>query len=115
MISMVWYEFIFIGLLFCFGLFVVNQHLSKTLEHLTESFKQPQGEMAIDLGAIKEEMLDMVHDTIQNLQPPNAMDHIMGAVAQFLQVKMMRSLNLEGGVLPEAVEDVISQGLNDTV
>jgi len=111
---MVWYDVLFIGLLFVIGLLLMSQRFSKALEHATKEFKQPQEPFSIDLDEIKREMLEMVADTIENLQPPNAMDHIMGAVAQFIQMKMMKSLDMDGLQLgmPMPPQDDVAEGLN---
>ena len=45
---------------------------------------------AFDLSELKEDMLDMVHETIGNMQPPNAFDHLLGALAGPIQAWAMR-------------------------
>lgn len=58
------------------------------------------------LNALKEEVLDIVESTIENLQPPTALDHIAGAVSQYFQFKLMRDMKLDemAPVLPEVIE-----------
>jgi len=46
------------------------------------------------LDELKDEMGDLVHETIQNLQPPNAADHVMGALAQMIQMRAMQKFGM---------------------
>ena len=48
----------------------------------------------LDLSELKEDMLDMVHDTIGNMQPPNAFDHLLGALAGPIQAWAMRKAGI---------------------
>lgn len=43
---------------------------------------------------LKEDMLDMVHETIGNMQPPNAFDHLLGALAGPIQAWAMRKAGI---------------------
>lgn len=65
-----------------------------------EAIKSKDEKFNINFEEIKEELLDLVHDTIQNLSPPSAIDHIAGAFSQFMQMKMMKSMKLDE-MLPE--------------
>ena len=49
------------------------------------------------MGELKENLEDLVHDTISTMQPPNAADHVMGAIAQMIQ---MRAKKQYGNFLP---------------
>lgn len=49
------------------------------------------------MGELKENLEDLVHDTISTMQPPNAADHVMGAIAQMIQ---MRAMKQYGNFLP---------------
>lgn len=106
---MIWYEFFLVGLMLLGGLFLMSQHNSRALMRVAESFKQAEVESGFDIDGIKEDLLDMVHDTIQNMQPPSAVDHLVGMLGQFAQMKMMKSM----GVDPAAGIAAISEGLND--
>jgi hypothetical protein len=48
-----------------------------------------------NLEEIKEDLLDMVHETIGNMQPPNAFDHIVGALSGPLQMWAMRKAGID--------------------
>jgi hypothetical protein len=48
-----------------------------------------------NLEEIKEDLLDMVHDTIGNMQPPNAWDHLLGALAGPIQMWAMRKAGID--------------------
>ena len=50
------------------------------------------------LNELKDEMGDLVHETIQNLQPPNAADHVMGALAQMIQMHAMKKFGMVQGL-----------------
>jgi hypothetical protein len=45
---------------------------------------------------IKEELLDVVNETINNMRPPNIADHLGGILQQFAQMKMMKMMQKEG-------------------
>tara|TARA_R110002012_G_scaffold211793_1_gene382727 strand:- start:838 stop:1191 length:354 start_codon:yes stop_codon:yes gene_type:complete len=82
--------------LICFALYFSVNQVSQHMIQLSEEFKRPQKEYNFDLDAIKEEILGTVEDTLANIQPPNAMDHLLGALAQFAQVKLMKMAGLDG-------------------
>ena len=67
---------------------------------------------------LKDELLDMVHDTIGNMQPPNAFDHIVGALSGPLQMWAMRKAGIDPAtgqalqtILPDLEEAFQSQDL----
>ena len=69
-----------------------------------------------NLEEMKEELLDMVHDTIGNMQPPNALDHLLGALAGPIQMWAMRKAGIDPAtgqaiqtVLPDLQEAFQSQ------
>lgn len=58
---------------------------------------------------IKEELLDIVEDTLANLQPPNAGDHFVGMLGQIAQMWAMRRFNINpqtGLPNPELAENM---------
>ena len=77
------------------GVFFATKVILEALAQITESFKQDSAQTPIDLDAIKEELLDIVEDTLANLEPPNAFDHLMGALGQFAQMKLMKMSGIE--------------------
>lgn len=69
-----------------------------------------------NLEEIKEDLLDIVHDTIGNMQPPNAWDHLLGALAGPIQMWAMRKAGIDPStgqaiqtVLPDLQESFQSQ------
>ena len=57
------------------------------------------------LETLKDSLEDIIADTLENIQPPSAFDHIAGAIGQMIQMKMMKSMDM---LPPQIVE-----GLND--
>jgi len=69
-----------------------------------------------NLDEMKEDLLDMVHETIGNMQPPNAIDHLLGALAGPIQMWAMRKAGIDPAtgqaiqtVLPDLQEAFQSQ------
>ena len=48
------------------------------------------------IDGIREELLDVVNSTIQQMRPPNIADHLGGILNQFAQMKMMKMMQKEG-------------------
>ena len=70
-------------------------------------FSKDLPELNIDLSQIKEEVLDIIEDTIGQMQPPNAMDHVFGALAQIIQMKAMKGMKEHlPTLLPSEHEDL---------
>ena len=44
----------------------------------------------LNLDSIKDELVEVVEDLMQNMRIPSIADHLGGAVAQFMQMKQMR-------------------------
>ena len=90
-------------LLSFFGVIVVIFFLHHTsskalLSHIEEIRADLVGNpssTAFNLEEIKEDLLDMVHDTIGNMQPPNAWDHLLGALAGPIQMWAMRKAGID--------------------
>jgi hypothetical protein len=66
--------------------------LSLTLESKALTSWDPSGM----LDEIKDEVGQMVLDVVANMRPPTVADHLGGVLAQFAQIKMMRSLQDSG-------------------
>ena len=47
-----------------------------------------------DLGTIRDELTDIVEETLSNLTPPNAFDHFLGAVAPAIQTWAFRKAGI---------------------
>lgn len=99
-----------LGLAFFIVTFFLHQTTSKALFSQFEAWKAELLEASPkSMDEIKEELLDIVEDTLQNMQPPNAGDHFMGMMAQIGQMWAMRKFNIDpatGIPRPELPEDI---------
>lgn len=99
-----------LGLAFFIVTFYLHQVSSKALFSQFESWKAELLEASPkSMDEIKEELLDIVEDTLANMQPPNAGDHFMGMLAQVGQMWAMRKFNIDpqtGLPRPELPEDI---------
>lgn len=97
---------VFVTLLYIMNHFkgIITQ-LEERLNDSITNIEKNEFEMP-SLNALKDEVLDIVESTIENLQPPTALDHIAGAVSQYFQFKLMRDMKLEGVApqIPEIIE-----------
>ncbi len=46
------------------------------------------------LEELKDAMHDIVSDTLENMQPPTAFDHLAGGVMQLIQMKLMKGMDM---------------------
>ena len=63
---------------------------------------------------IRSEVGDLVADVVGGMRPPTIADHLGGVLAQFAQIRMMRSLQ-EVGDLAGPVADALSMGVGEDV
>lgn len=63
------------------------------------------------LNTLKESLTDIVEETLENLNPPTAFDHIAGAAVQFMQMKMMSGLEQVSPQLADMAEAVIEDNV----
>lgn len=98
-----------LAIVLIFGIFYGLKHVLEALNHISESLLTEKPQNNIDIDGIKQELLDIVEDTISNLQPPNAFDHLMGALAQFAQHKIMMATGMDVNRLQEFLPE---DGLN---
>ena len=63
------------------------------------------------LNNLKESLTDIVEETLENLNPPTAFDHIAGAAVQFMQMKMMAGLEQVSPQLADMAEDLIEDNV----
>jgi len=59
------------------------------------------------LDDVRASLIDIVEDTLSNMNPPSAFDHIAGAIAQMIQAKTMKSMGLNA--LPPVVADIVEE------
>jgi hypothetical protein len=93
-------------------IFYLHHIQSKALllhvENLKDDLTNDQG----GLDELKEDVLDIVQDTIRNLQPPNAFDHLLGAIAPAIQSWALRKAGINpatGQPLQELLEEKIEE------
>ena len=63
------------------------------------------------LNNLKESLTDIVEETLENLNPPTAFDHIAGAAVQFMQMKMMAGLEQVSPQLADMAETIIEDNV----
>jgi len=100
-----------VGLLCLMSFLLQSQTLSKAIERLDTAFKQAVTNDGFDLDEIKQELANLVEDIIGDMEPPSAVDHLVGMVSQFAQLKMMKSME-ESGLAD--VSNLIAEGLNES-
>ena len=107
---------------FCLVIVIFFLHHSSSkalLSHIEEIRADLVGNPSsngFNLEEMKEDLLDMVHDTIGNMQPPNAWDHLLGALAGPIQMWAMRKAGIDPAtgqalqtILPDLEEAFQSQ------
>lgn len=67
------------------------------------------------LSSLKDSMSDIVEDTLANMQPPSAFDHLAGAAVQFMQMKMMAGLEQVSPQLADVAEELFDDKVEDKV
>ena len=85
-----------LGVAFFVVTFFLHQQTSKALFLQFESWKEDfLNARPRSFDEIKDELLDIVEDTLQNMQPPNAGDHFLGIFAQVGQMWAMRKFDID--------------------
>ena len=100
---------ILLGLMLAFniGHFVTLNKCERALLALSmESKKLTDYDPTESVDLIRQEIEEIVGDTLAQIQTPTALDHIGGIFAQFAQMKMMRQAQ-EMGMLPDELEPPI--------
>ena len=95
-----------------------SKALISQISLIKNEINEKSADATFDLTEMKEDLLDMVHDTIGNMQPPNAFDHLLGALAGPIQAWAMRKagINPQTGqvlehLLPSETVEEIHQDL----
>jgi len=82
----------------CVFVFMQGQALSRQIKEVSSVITEKLGEEvkvpSSFMDELKESLEDLVHDTISTMQPPNAADHVMGAIAQMIQMKAMQKFGM---------------------
>jgi len=72
-----------------------SKALFSHIEKIREELYTTNREKGFDLDELKEDLLDMVHETIGNMSPPTAIDHLLGALSGPLQMWAMRKAGID--------------------
>lgn len=92
----------------CVWVWLSNARLKDTLTLLANDLKdrlnEPLDVPTSFVDDIKDEMFNIVEETLQNLSPPTAADHLMGTLSQLFQMKMMKNMELSN-LLPTGDKD----------
>lgn len=91
---------VFVGLVLLVAVIFLAHNLSSKalllhLETLKEDLVDNSTSGSFNLDELKDELLDMVHETIGSMQPPNAFDHLLGALAGPIQMWAMRKAGID--------------------
>ena len=86
--------------------FTLSQNLRDSEQRLNDRAESPALDLSPIVQTLTETMEDIVADTLQTLEPPRAIDHVFGAVAQMIQARTMSMMNAVPS-LGEAVESVV--------
>ena len=79
----------------CVFVFFSHHTLSSSLHSLAAELKENGVEIPPSfVEELKDEMFNIVQDTIEGMNPPTAADHLMGALGQLVQMKLAKSMNL---------------------
>jgi len=98
-----------LALNFGFGAYILmkldskNADLSRMKKDLEKSFSDLTMP-ALNLDGLKDELMDMVEDLMQNMRVPTALDHMAGIASQMMQMKGMRAAQ-ELGLVPPMGEE----------
>jgi hypothetical protein len=65
------------------------------IEGIREELVTEKASTGFDIAELKEDLLDMVHETIGNMSPPTAIDHLLGALSGPLQMWAMRKAGID--------------------
>jgi hypothetical protein len=83
----------------------LSAQIAKVAGQIEEKMGEPIEVPPSFMEELKDGLEDLVHDTISTMQPPNAADHVMGAIAQLIQMKAMQKF----GMVPQIDEEARSK------
>jgi len=109
--------FALLGLLVAFNvghLLTLRRCESALLALTLESKALTSWDPATVVDEIRSEVGDLVAEVVGGMRPPTIADHLGGVLAQFAQIRMMRSLQ-EVGDLAGPVADALSMGVGEDV
>jgi len=98
-----------LALNFGFGAYILMKLDSKNadLSRLKKDFENAVSDISIpsiNLESLKDDLMDMVEDLMQNMRVPTALDHMAGIASQIMQMKGMKQAQ-ELGIIPPLEND----------
>jgi hypothetical protein len=89
---------------FGFGAYILMKMDSKNtdLSRMKSDFEKSFRDLtvpSINLDSLKEDLMDMVEDLMQNMRVPTALDHMAGIASQIMQMRSMKAAQ-ELGLMP---------------
>jgi Tfp pilus assembly protein PilO len=89
---------------FGFGAYILMKMDSKNtdLSRMKSDFEKSFRDLTIptiNLDSLKDDLMDMVEDLIQNMRVPTALDHMAGIASQIMQMRSMKAAQ-ELGLMP---------------
>jgi Tfp pilus assembly protein PilO len=89
---------------FGFGAYILMKMDSKNtdLSRMKSDFEKSFRDLtipSINLDSLKEDLMDMVEDLMQNMRVPTAFDHMAGIASQIMQMRSMKAAQ-ELGLMP---------------
>lgn len=108
---------VFLGALWAFSVYILKEEIKTSrenardqkliLEHIAEVAAPPSFNLDSLEDKLSEMLEDLLGDVMGNMQMPTATDHIMGAISNIIQHKMMKTM-------PPGLSELIPQ-LNEEV
>jgi len=94
-----------LALNFGFGAYILMKIDSKNadLSRLKKDFEDSLSDLSmpsLNLDGLKDELMDMVEDLMQNMRVPTALDHMAGIASQMMQMRGMKAAQDLGLVPP---------------
>lgn len=90
----------------------LSAQIAKVATQIEDKMGEPIEVPSSFMDELKENLEDLVHDTISTMQPPNAADHVMGAIAQMIQMKAMQKFGMTNQ-LPQSHDQKIEPDLGE--
>jgi Tfp pilus assembly protein PilO len=89
---------------FGFGAYILMKMDSKNtdLSRMKSDFEKSFRDLtipSINLDSLKDDLMDMVEDLIQNMRVPTALDHMAGIASQIMQMRSMKAAQ-DLGLMP---------------
>ena len=96
------------------GYHLISRALADSQARLDALAQEYEPDYAGFADQMRNTVQEIVEDTLQSLEPPRAVDHIFGALAQMIQARTMQMMNPQGliGMAVETVQDMVEDSEN---